>query len=986
MKFPNTSDNEVSPEDLLPLDQTSKSQPLEDISFLRGLSNIIRSRFQDPSSPNILEPEYHETESEKLAKEKKSESESMDRSFLLKVLSSVQNGIDNTSEVNKMILEDFQDTINRISAEFSTERKVNYSLLKSLINEITALKNDDGERVLKIEDEEDVITAVDNKAMSELSEAISSGLHELASEFIASSGLESTDSSKQLLSGTLSISKFIESLDDAKVNTDQLKKSVNDALSVNAIVDHKFKEYLGDRYSELNPDQKKDIDSNKKLYSEGAISREFLVESLKKVMNPDESVVLDEKLTQFNAILQVIADNTNPKKDQLTNADLILEKNRQDLQLENDKKLGELLGKIDSNDNEKIKGLLDGVNTAEDAGRKLGDKMFGNTEDSQSLLEDIWDKASGKGKKGGAKIPGAKGKVPWGKVAKGAGIVGAVTTAGLAAYNYSQAESDQERKASVGEGVGGVAGSLAGAKVGALAGGAIGSFVPVVGTAAGAAVGGVIGAAAGAFAGTSLGNKVAGWFSGPEDLIPDMVTKQGPVQTLDYVDRILIPQLKNDIATNPKSEYKPSDVTDLIEYRNKLAKDKLDKAITDLTKLPELKDMSSHNKLKEIQSYYSQLSYENPALYNEVMKSAGSTLKVSAPTSPYTPRSGSSGGSSTSSTSSGIGGSFTPEAPLGSISEKYESGGRGVSTVSSGKGDAGGVSYGKYQLASKTGTMDSFLNSKEGAAYKDRFAGLKAGSSEFSQVYSQIAKSEGDKFSNAQHDYIQRTHYEPVAAFAEKSGINVKNPAIREALWSMSVQHSYTGNKKIITNMIQSGVDLKDDKAVINGLYGARSNYASQFANSSATVNRYNREVNDVLAMNNSLNNTPTNSTVAKSPVSPTDSKSSSTTVASTDTNVSKDDEKLNFYMKQGMNDPGQLAIATGLPIDYIKTKLNGGSSVMKSASGDVAIDKADFKKKIDSASATALAPQPIIIKQPGSNKSNDFRLSDTSLLVASVI
>jgi len=40
---------------------------------------------------------------------------------------------------------------------------------------------------------------------------------------------------------------------------------------------------------------------------------------------------------------------------------------------------------------------------------------------------------------------------------------------------------------------------------------------------------------------------------------------------------------------------------------------------------------------------------------------------------------------------------------LGSLSAKYETSGRGPGTVSTGRGDAGGVSYGSYQLASKLG-------------------------------------------------------------------------------------------------------------------------------------------------------------------------------------------------------------------------------------------------------------------------------------------
>ena len=43
------------------------------------------------------------------------------------------------------------------------------------------------------------------------------------------------------------------------------------------------------------------------------------------------------------------------------------------------------------------------------------------------------------------------------------------------------------------------------------------------------------------------------------------------------------------------------------------------------------------------------------------------------------------------------------EWALGDTSQRYETGNRGAGTISTGKGDHGGVSYGSYQLSSKTG-------------------------------------------------------------------------------------------------------------------------------------------------------------------------------------------------------------------------------------------------------------------------------------------
>lgn len=203
---------------------------------------------------------------------------------------------------------------------------------------------------------------------------------------------------------------------------------------------------------------------------------------------------------------------------------------------------------------------------------------------------------------------------------------------------------------------------------------------------------------------------------------------------------------------------------------------------------------------------------------------------------------------------------------VGTVSAKYESGGKGVSTISSGVGDAGGVSYGTHQLASKTGTMQAFLNSPENAKFADQFKGLTPGSPEFNAKYSQVAAQSGPEFSQAQHDYISRTHYQPVAQYAKQQGLDTENPAIREALYSQSVQHGYQGNTKIIDSVKASGVDMKDSDAVIKQIYKSRGDYASQFAGPSATTDRYAREQKDVLAVNQRARENQTTQVAAATP------------------------------------------------------------------------------------------------------------------------
>ncbi|MFM5907660.1 MAG: hypothetical protein ACKOPO_08755 [Novosphingobium sp.] len=127
---------------------------------------------------------------------------------------------------------------------------------------------------------------------------------------------------------------------------------------------------------------------------------------------------------------------------------------------------------------------------------------------------------------------------------------------------------------------------------------------------------------------------------------------------------------------------------------------------------------------------------------------------------------------------------------LGMLSEKYESGGRGPGTVSGGQGDPGGVSYGLYQLASRTGTAAAFLGA-EGRPWAAELPG-RPGSAEFSQAWKAIALRDAEAFADAQHAFIERTHYRPaVAAVKSATGLDLDGgaDALRDAVWSTAVQH-----------------------------------------------------------------------------------------------------------------------------------------------------------------------------------------------------
>lgn len=141
---------------------------------------------------------------------------------------------------------------------------------------------------------------------------------------------------------------------------------------------------------------------------------------------------------------------------------------------------------------------------------------------------------------------------------------------------------------------------------------------------------------------------------------------------------------------------------------------------------------------------------------------------------------------------------------LGKTSSKYESGSRGAAAVSTGKGDAGGASYGTYQLASKTGTLQKFLKD---SPYGKQFEGLTPGTEAFNAKWKEVAASDAG-FGKAQHDFIEKTHYAPQMEKLAQAGIDLsgRGAAVKDAIWSTSVQF---GGKSDLVQKALAGKDVK---------------------------------------------------------------------------------------------------------------------------------------------------------------------------------
>jgi murein DD-endopeptidase MepM/ murein hydrolase activator NlpD len=163
---------------------------------------------------------------------------------------------------------------------------------------------------------------------------------------------------------------------------------------------------------------------------------------------------------------------------------------------------------------------------------------------------------------------------------------------------------------------------------------------------------------------------------------------------------------------------------------------------------------------------------------------------------------------------------------LGSLSAKYETGGRGPGVVSTGAGDPGGVSYGSYQMASKMGTVARFVG-QAGFPWAKDFQGLTPGTAQFTAVWKKIAAEQTAEFQHAQHAFIKATHYDLLCAKVKNDNavdIDTRSRAVQDVVWSTAVQHG--GATPIVGRAIATlSCDCSDptyDRQLICAIYAER--------------------------------------------------------------------------------------------------------------------------------------------------------------------
>jgi hypothetical protein len=158
------------------------------------------------------------------------------------------------------------------------------------------------------------------------------------------------------------------------------------------------------------------------------------------------------------------------------------------------------------------------------------------------------------------------------------------------------------------------------------------------------------------------------------------------------------------------------------------------------------------------------------------------------------------------------------DSNFGSIAARFESNGK-PGTISTGKGDHGGKSYGMFQLASRGGAsnneVEKFLNE---SGYSEKFNGMKVGSSEFDAQWKKLAK-EDSGFGEAQSSYAKKSYYDPQMKNLQRSGIDLsgKGRSVQESI--MSTANQYGPN----TDLIREALKGKDptnmtDKEIVNAI------------------------------------------------------------------------------------------------------------------------------------------------------------------------
>ena len=171
------------------------------------------------------------------------------------------------------------------------------------------------------------------------------------------------------------------------------------------------------------------------------------------------------------------------------------------------------------------------------------------------------------------------------------------------------------------------------------------------------------------------------------------------------------------------------------------------------------------------------------------------------------------------------------EALLGSVTAKYESNGN-PGAISSGN-DAGGVSFGAYQFASRAGVPLTFANwcintgkaPETGSRLIYAYDTDNGYGEAFKAEWRALAAEDSDGFLAVQHAFVKATYYDAIVSRVEKNvagfDIDTYGIALKNVFWSRSVQHGVGGAYNVISRAFTNlgGFDFQSEEQLIRAIY-----------------------------------------------------------------------------------------------------------------------------------------------------------------------
>lgn len=175
------------------------------------------------------------------------------------------------------------------------------------------------------------------------------------------------------------------------------------------------------------------------------------------------------------------------------------------------------------------------------------------------------------------------------------------------------------------------------------------------------------------------------------------------------------------------------------------------------------------------------------------------------------------------------------ESMLGELSALYESSGD-PGAVAKVSGDPGGKSYGLYMFASNAGTPKAFFEWCQ-ASSNAYYQGIGNTLSEiyyyitpgygplFDQAWKDLAADNPVGFGRAQRDFVRSSYYDRyvTAIAAAVPGFDISNYsiALRNVLWSRTIQHGVGGATNVFTRAIETlgGFTNQPERELIDAIY-----------------------------------------------------------------------------------------------------------------------------------------------------------------------